>query len=123
MPRFLAAWVVLLTTSAVAAASDRATTLRLGVPVSPLEAERLAQRMGQVDFALSNCKGIGLGSRPLLEVLMAKYLEGGNTGAMLIEKDYLGKQAKVVGVEIVCAGMLKLYGPNGSVLRGVLMEK
>ena len=63
---------------AAAIAADPITVLRLEQPVKPREAIEVAERLGQIQFAISQW-GF-LGNRDKLDLLVKKQMEGGAGG-------------------------------------------
>lgn len=101
--------------------AEPATVLRLEEPVKPIEAIKVAERLGQIEFAVTRC---GLApNRDKLDLLVRKQLEGGAGGNMQIEMEGLTRKAKAFGMESVCVGLLRMYGPNGSVLADAVSRR
>lgn len=101
-----------------AAQAQTATVLRLEKPVSDREAIDIAERLGQIEFAITRCDYRG--NAGTLDLLVRKQIEGGSSGTMILAREVLEKRARTFGLPTVCAALLGMYGSTGTVLKDAI---
>lgn len=103
------------------AMSEPATVLRLEHPISLRDAIEVAERLGQLEFAVTRC---GLApNKDKVGILVQKQMESGAGGNMQATVEGLERKAKAFGVGSVCTGLLAMYGPNGSIIADAVAKK
>lgn len=86
-----------------------------------MRAYRIAEALTQIEWAANNCEGLSIDPKRS-EWMLRKVAEAGYMNADFGGRE-IDKRAKIHGVQTVCLAFLKLYGPNGSVLKGALVMK
>jgi hypothetical protein len=119
--RLILAVVVLMASATATTAEDRSTTVTILRPVTTSQAIDVAERLGQIEYAVNKC---GFQPHlPTIQVLMTKQLEGGAGGNMSMQSEILDRRVKLGGLATVCQSLSTMFGPTGSVIKGALLAK